>query len=134
MFDNFNVNLRKNEGFPTCIPCIPIPEYSQSNAPLVTFEKMSLSDYASTLLKITFHLQYKHSGTFASHKYLQTYRTEPTFKYLNNSTNHFLTADLPIFKSPGSCLLIWIAWSNSLYLTKKVAWSHLEMEGLGLDL
>ena len=35
MFDNFNVNLRKNEGFPTCIPCIPIPEYSQSNAPLV---------------------------------------------------------------------------------------------------
>ena len=22
MFDNFNVNLRKNEGFPTCIPCI----------------------------------------------------------------------------------------------------------------
>ena len=34
MFDNFNVNLRKNEGFPTCIPCIPIPEYGQSNAPL----------------------------------------------------------------------------------------------------
>ena len=34
MFDNFNVNLRKNEGFPTCIPCIPIPECSQSNAPL----------------------------------------------------------------------------------------------------
>ena len=29
MFDNFNVNLRKNEGFPTSIPCIPIPEYSQ---------------------------------------------------------------------------------------------------------
>ena len=35
MFDNFNVNLRKNEGFLTYIPCIPIPEYGQSNAPLV---------------------------------------------------------------------------------------------------
>ena len=34
MFDNFNVNLRKNEGFLTYIPCI-IPEYRQSNAPLV---------------------------------------------------------------------------------------------------
>ena len=34
MFDNFNVNLRKNEGFLTCIPCIPIPEYGQSNASL----------------------------------------------------------------------------------------------------
>ena len=33
MFDNFNVNLRENNGFPTCIRCIPIPEYSQSNAP-----------------------------------------------------------------------------------------------------
>ena len=35
MIDNFNVNLRKNEGFLTYIPCIPIPEYGQSNAPLV---------------------------------------------------------------------------------------------------
>ena len=33
MFDNINVNLRKNEGFLTFIPCIPIPEYGQSNAP-----------------------------------------------------------------------------------------------------
>ena len=32
MFDNINVNLRKNEGFLTSIPCIPIPEYGQSNA------------------------------------------------------------------------------------------------------
>ena len=31
MFDNFNVNLRKNEGFLSYIPCIPIPEYGQSN-------------------------------------------------------------------------------------------------------
>ena len=31
MFDK--LNLRKNEGFPTCILCIPIPEYGQSNAP-----------------------------------------------------------------------------------------------------
>ena len=37
MFDNFNVNLRKHEGFPTCIPCIPIPEYGRSNAPQVTW-------------------------------------------------------------------------------------------------
>ena len=36
MFDNFNVNLRKNEVYLTYIPCIPIPEYGQSNAPLVT--------------------------------------------------------------------------------------------------
>ena len=34
MFDNFNVNFRKNEGFLTYIPCILIPEYGQSNAPL----------------------------------------------------------------------------------------------------
>ena len=33
MFDNFNVNLRKNEGFLTYILCIPISEYGQSNAP-----------------------------------------------------------------------------------------------------
>ena len=35
MFDNINMNLRKNEGFLTPIPCIPIPEYGQSNAPLM---------------------------------------------------------------------------------------------------
>ena len=34
MFDNFNVNLHKNKGFLTYIPYIPIPEYSQSNAPI----------------------------------------------------------------------------------------------------
>ena len=28
------MNLRKNEGFLTSIPCIPIPEYGQSNAAL----------------------------------------------------------------------------------------------------
>ena len=33
MFDNINVKLRKNEGFLSSIPCIPIPEYGQSNAP-----------------------------------------------------------------------------------------------------
>ena len=33
MFDNFNVNLRKNGGFLTDIPFIPIPDYGQSNAP-----------------------------------------------------------------------------------------------------
>ena len=32
-FHNFNVNLRKNDGFLTSIPRIPIPEYGQSNAP-----------------------------------------------------------------------------------------------------
>ena len=35
MFDSFNANLRKNEGFLTSIPRIPIPEYGQSNAPLI---------------------------------------------------------------------------------------------------
>ena len=34
MFDNISVNLRKNEGFLTYIPCIFIPEYGQSNAPV----------------------------------------------------------------------------------------------------
>ena len=28
-----NVNLLKNEGFITYIPCFPIPEYGQQNAP-----------------------------------------------------------------------------------------------------
>ena len=35
MFDNVNVNLHKEEGFLTSIPCIPIPEYGQSNACLL---------------------------------------------------------------------------------------------------
>ena len=34
MFDNFNLNFRKKEGFITYIPYIPIPEYGQSNAAL----------------------------------------------------------------------------------------------------
>ena len=29
VFDNFNVNLRKNEGFVTSIACIPILEYGK---------------------------------------------------------------------------------------------------------
>ena len=33
MFHIFSLNLRKSEGFLTYIPCIPIPEYGQSNAP-----------------------------------------------------------------------------------------------------
>ena len=37
MFDDFNVNRRKNEGFLTSIPCIPILEYGQSHAPLVRY-------------------------------------------------------------------------------------------------
>ena len=36
------MNLRKNEGFLTSIPCIPILEYSQSNAPL--FACLSVSE------------------------------------------------------------------------------------------
>ena len=36
VFDNLNVNLRKHEEFLTSIPCIPILEYGQSNAPIVT--------------------------------------------------------------------------------------------------
>ena len=42
VFDNFNVNLRKNEVFLTSIPCIPIPEYGQSNAPLVSYQSCHL--------------------------------------------------------------------------------------------
>ena len=33
IFDNFNVNLRENERFLTYIPCIPLPDHGQSNAP-----------------------------------------------------------------------------------------------------
>ena len=36
VFDNFIVNFGKNEGFLTSIPCIPIPEYGRSNAPLAS--------------------------------------------------------------------------------------------------
>ena len=36
MFHNFNVNLRKNKGFLTYIPYIPIPEYGQSNPPQIS--------------------------------------------------------------------------------------------------
>ena len=32
MFENFHVNLRKNKGFLTHIPYIPIPEYGQSRS------------------------------------------------------------------------------------------------------
>ena len=49
MFANFYVNLRKNEGFPTCIPCIPIPEYSQSNAPLDRKDANFVSSTLSSL-------------------------------------------------------------------------------------
>ena len=44
MFDNFNVNLPKNEGFQTYIPCIPIPEYGKSNAPLNKVPFLSLPE------------------------------------------------------------------------------------------
>ena len=36
MLDNFNVNLRKNKGFLTYTPYIPIPEFGQSNAPQIS--------------------------------------------------------------------------------------------------
>ena len=44
MFDSVNVNLRKNEGFVTSIPCIPIPKYGQSNAPLVAIVEGEASE------------------------------------------------------------------------------------------
>ena len=38
MFDNFNVNLRKNKGFVTYIPYIPIPpEYGRANTHFISF-------------------------------------------------------------------------------------------------
>ena len=51
MFDIFNVNLRKNEGFLTCIPCNPIPEYGQSNAPLVSYQLRHLLKCPGSLAK-----------------------------------------------------------------------------------
>ena len=50
MFDNFYVNHRKNEGFLPYIPCILIPEYGQSNAPL---DYQIASQSMSILLSIT---------------------------------------------------------------------------------
>ena len=35
MFDNFNVNRRKNKGFLTYIPYIPIPEFSIFQFPIM---------------------------------------------------------------------------------------------------
>ena len=58
MFDNFNVNLRKNEGFLTSIPCIPIPEYGQSNAPLAI--KLVYSYSTVKKVKVTIQAQQKH--------------------------------------------------------------------------
>ena len=46
MFDNFNVNLCKNQGFLTYIPYIPIPEYGKSNAPIVS---SFVSQYSLTI-------------------------------------------------------------------------------------
>ena len=51
-FHNFIVNLRKNEGFLTYIPCIPIPEYGQSNSPLVKRQVFSLFLKFSTVLRL----------------------------------------------------------------------------------
>ena len=45
MFDNINVNPRKNEGFLTSIPCIPIPEYGQSNAPLILLSLLKIMSW-----------------------------------------------------------------------------------------
>ena len=69
MFDYFNVNHRKNEGFLTFIPIIPIPEYGQSNAPLKSiiqyneitqyndqqnrFQVLNLSDFGFGLFEHT---------------------------------------------------------------------------------
>ena len=44
MFDKFNVDLRENEGFLSSITCIPIPEYGQSTAPLVSKMKKTLCE------------------------------------------------------------------------------------------
>ena len=47
MFDNFIANLRKNKGFLTYIPYIPIPEYGQSNAPLIYIQYLASSGKCS---------------------------------------------------------------------------------------
>ena len=47
MFDNFNVNLRKNKGFLTSIQYIPIPEYGHLNAPLVSQTALRLIKWRS---------------------------------------------------------------------------------------
>ena len=52
MFDNFNVKLRKNEGFLTDIPCIPFPDYGQSNAPLVVNQMFS-SNHAVIIVTVS---------------------------------------------------------------------------------
>ena len=54
MFDNFNVNLHKNKGFLTYIPYIPIPEYGQSNAPLVVKLRKLLLEFTLVCLLLLF--------------------------------------------------------------------------------
>ena len=54
MFDNFNVNLRKNKGFLTYIPYIPIPEYGQLNAPLVVKLRKLLLEFSLVCLLLLF--------------------------------------------------------------------------------
>ena len=49
VFDNFNVNHLKNEGFVTSIPCIPIPEYGQSNAPEISIVFCHISGHTAIL-------------------------------------------------------------------------------------
>ena len=57
MFDNINVNPRKNEGFLTSIPCIPIPEYGQLNAPLIDFTLSNARRFFSSMGGVLGHLR-----------------------------------------------------------------------------
>ena len=50
VFDNFNVNLHKKEGFLTSIRCVPIPEYGQSKAPLVRLNFKKYFSYYKFLI------------------------------------------------------------------------------------
>ena len=65
VFDNFHVNLRKNEGFETSIPFIPIPEYGQSNAPLMNKNKININE--QEIMKVREVIPHTPNANMADH-------------------------------------------------------------------
>ena len=62
MFDNFYVNHHKKEGFLPYIPCILIPEYGQSNAPLDL--QVSLEENGLTMQCVSHKIFYQRLDDF----------------------------------------------------------------------
>ena len=86
MFDNINMNLRKNEGFLTSIiPCIPIPEYGQFNAPLVSHSNFKIVYYIQVSLESVLIIYYR---AVVAHIFSHHLHKQKVGKIINNE---FLT-------------------------------------------